>query len=159
MLVSNGSKMKIDEKEQPEDNDWKRVFKVLPVKTEDGVRVMCKYVWMLDSDDPFEPVRYHTNPDGKETAWIVKTSYEQMMGDNILPVGSNPPPMPKVKRPRPPPPPPGRKIKAPQPLQQDVVEAVEKAIEFSNDRQLKAIKRIVAEQEKEKRRTHGTGPR
>ena len=151
--------MKIDENEQPDDNDWKRVFKILPVKTEDGFRVMCGYVWKFESDDPFEPIRYHTDPDGKETARIVRKSYHQKMGDNILPVGSNPPPMPKVKRPKAPPPPP-KPRKVSQPLQKDVIEAVEKAIEFGNDRQLDAIRRMVAEHRYNKRKqTHGTGPR
>ena len=66
MLVKSGYSMKIKQK-QPLTNQWVRIFKVLPIKTEDGFRVIFGNVWRMKTDDPFNPVRYHTDPEGKET--------------------------------------------------------------------------------------------
>lgn len=109
-------KTKIGNKE-----DWRRVFKFLPVTTVDGYRVSFGYVWVRVVDGILEDVNeYHTNPnrleDGLQSIndMLPRLRKTQQIKDwevmRAMRPGSNP--MPPVKRPKRPPPPPAppRKI-------------------------------------------------
>lgn len=51
--------------------EWRRVFKVLPVRTEDGHISFLGHVYKKMTGDVMRPVVYHTDPHGEEMKKLV----------------------------------------------------------------------------------------
>lgn len=97
--------------------EWHRIFKILPVKTQDGFRVAFDHVWRKQIENWVGKTEYvyHTNPDGLEDKFqddVRARIMNKLTEGSMLHRRRNP--MPPVKRPKRPPPPPspprGRRI-------------------------------------------------
>ena len=110
-------------KEGDKIGEWKRIFKILPVNTEDGYRVTFGYVWSRKVPTAFDwETLYHTNPNGRESKLQKAKSLRKPhnfdprriappmpkckppLTEGKMRRGNKPPPVGRGKRPPPPPP-------------------------------------------------------
>ena len=85
-------------------NKWRLIYKILPVKTEDGFNVYLDYVWQMKTDDIRNPVRYCVRVDDAErmdlSGRTVTGDLEILKAtDQIRRWAGSAVPMPKVKPP------------------------------------------------------------